>query len=144
MANDIASQNSNAGENGTRYSSLTGTDLATKKKIFTAITSAQSLADNLDKTIQLKHVIIQPVTTEDEKGNVENFLRTILIDDNDVAFASGSAGIVLAIQSLFDVFGEPETWSEPVAIKVVEERGRRGYRYMTIKPADDDVVEVAV
>lgn len=137
MANEIATQNSTTGENGTRYSSLKGTDLATKKKIFTAITSASALAENLDKTINLKHVIIQPVTTEDEKGTVENFLRTILIDENNVAYASGSAGIVLAIKNLFDVYGEPDEWSEPVGIKVVEERGRRGYRYMTIKPADD-------
>jgi hypothetical protein len=141
MSNDIATAQQNNSENGTRYSSLKGSDLATKKKIFSAITSAESLAEHLDKTINLKHVIIQPVTTESEKGEIENFLRTVLIDDNDVAYASGSAGIVLAIQSLFDVFGEPESWSEPVAIKVVEERGRRGYRYMTIKPADDEATE---
>jgi hypothetical protein len=144
MSNDIATAQHNAGESGNRYSSIKGSDLATKKRIFSAITSAQSLADNLDKTINLRHVIIQPVTTEDEKGNVENFLRTVLIDDKDVAYASGSAGIVLAIQSLFDVFGEPESWTDPVAIKVVEERGRRGYRYMTIKPADDVDEAVAV
>ena len=121
-----------------RYSSITGGDLATKKRIYSAITNAQSLADHLDETINLRHVIIQPVTTENEKGEVENFLRTVLISDTDVAYASGSAGIVLAIKTLFDVFGEPSTWAEALPVKIVEERGRRGYRYMTIKEADED------
>jgi hypothetical protein len=140
MANDIAELDAASKQ---RYTSIKGTDFATQKRVFAAITNAESLAEHLGETINLKHVIIQPVTTENEKGEVENFLRTVLISDNDVAYASGSGGIVLAIQTLFDVFGEPDKWAEALPIKVVEERGRRGYRYMTIKVADDTEVEPA-
>lgn len=137
MSNEVATQ-ANPTAAPMRYTSITGSDLATKKRIFAALTSAESLSDHLDKTLQLEHVIIQPATSENDKtGEVENFLRTVLITEDGTAYASGSQGIVLAIQSLFDVFGDPSEWREPLAIKVVEERGKRGYRYMTIKPADE-------
>jgi hypothetical protein len=134
--NDIATQNSfNSGLQ--RYSSIKGSDLNTRKAIFAAMSDAKTLNEHLNETIYLRHVIIQPVTTEDEKGNPQEFLRTVLISEDGTAYASGSQGIILALQSMFDVFGEPNEWAEPVAIKVVEERGNRGYRYMTIKPADE-------
>src|SRR6187402_309416 len=81
MSNDIQQIDS---ASKSRYTSIKGSDLATQKKIFAAITNAQSLADHLNKTINLKHVIIQPVTTENEKGEIENFLRTVLIADDGV------------------------------------------------------------
>lgn len=135
---DIATQNTSMTNEAGRYSSLKGTDLKTRKAIFAAMSDAKTLNEHLNETILLRHVIIQPVTTEDEKGNVQEFLRTVLIAEDGTAYASGSNGIILALKSLFQVYGEPDEWPEPVAIKVVEERGNRGYRYMTIKPADED------
>lgn len=143
MSTDIATQNNNTAGSG-RYTSIKGSDLATRKKIFAATTNAESLADHLGETINLRHIIIQPVSTENEKGEVEEFLRTVLVSEEGIAYASGSQGIVLALQGMFDVFGEPDSWPEPLPIKVVEERGKRGYRYMTIKLAEDAAEETPI
>ena len=118
------------------YSSISGTDIEARKKVYTAISAAQQLSDHLGKTINLKDVIVQPVTSENEDtGEVDEYLRTTLIDADGTAYAAGSSGVASSLKNLFGVFGEPGTWTEPLAIKVVEKKGRKGFKFMSIELA---------
>jgi hypothetical protein len=135
MSNEVATQQANTSV-VEGYSSIKGTDFETRKAIYTAVTNAESISDHLDEVINLKDIIVQPVTTEDDKGVVESYLRTVLIDDQGKAFATGSEGVITSLNTLFKTVGEPSDWKgQALPIKVVEEKGRKGYRYMTIKLA---------
>jgi hypothetical protein len=140
MVNDVATQaDATVISNTGGYSSIKAVDFNTRKRIYTATTNAVSLADHLDKVITLKDVIITPVeTTDDKTGEVENYLRTVLIDVDGQAYATGSSGVALALSNLFRIVGEPDQWGDfGLPIEVYEERGKNNYRYMTIRLADE-------
>lgn len=119
------------------YSSIQGDDMDARKRLYTAIASAEQLSDHLGETIVLKDVVVLPVTSENEEtGEVDEYERTTLIDVNGSAFAAGSSGVVSSLKNLFGVFGEPSTWAEPLPIKVVEKKGRKGFKFMTIELAE--------
>lgn len=118
------------------YSSITGTDMEARKAVYKAVSAAVPLGDNLGKTIHLKDVIVQPVTSENEDtGEVEDYLRSTLIDADGTAYSAGSSGVASSLRNLFDVFGEPSTWAEPLAVKVVEKKGRKGFKFFSIELA---------
>lgn len=133
---EIAQKNAGSVSLVDGYSSINGDDMEARKKVYTAISAASLLSDHLGKTINLKDVIVQPVTSENEDtGEVEEYLRTTLIDVDGTAFAAGSTGVVSSLKNLFGVFGEPSSWTEPLAIKVVEKKGRKGFKFMSIELA---------
>ena len=118
------------------YSSIQGNDLDARKKLYTAIAAAEQLSDNLGKTINLKDVVVLPVTSENEEtGEIEEYERTTLIDADGKAYAAGSSGVVSSLKNLFGVFGEPNTWEKPLPIKGVEKKGRKGFKFFSIELA---------
>ena len=38
---------------------------------------------------------------------------------------------------MFGIFGTPNTWTEPLTIKVIERRSRRGFKFFSIEPVDE-------
>lgn len=116
------------------YSSITSTDMDSLKVIYSAISDAKPLADHLDKVINLANVIVQPVQAEDEKtGEVEEYLRSVLIDDKGVAYSASSTGIKSSLENLFRVFGTPDTWAAPLAVKVTKKKSAKpGWEFFSI------------
>jgi len=136
MSKDIATISNGTTQLVNGYSSITGDDLAARKAIYKAVSAAVPLSDHLGKTIQLKDVIVQPVQSENEQtGEVEDYLRTTLIDADGTAYSAGSSGVASSLRNMFDVLGEPGTWPEPLPIKVVEKKGRKGFKFMSIELA---------
>lgn len=117
------------------FSTISGSDFAGKKAIAAALTSSKALANSLNETIALANIIVQSVQIADDKtGEVNDAPRVTLIDVDGNAFHATSAGLLSSVRNLLGVFGEPSDWpKEGLDIRVVEERGRRGYRFMTIK-----------
>lgn len=116
------------------YTSIKGTDFGARKLIAAAQTKSEPLADNLHKEIALRNFIIQSVQIENEQtGEVNDAPRVTLIDDQGNAFHGTSVGLLSALRNLISTLGEPDTWPEAVPVRVVEQRGRRGYRFMTIE-----------
>lgn len=119
------------------FSSITGSDMDARKRLYKAIAEAEQLSDHLGSTINLADVVVMPVSSEnDETGEIEEYERTTLIDADGSAYAAGSSGVVTSLNNLFGVFGQPQTWAEPLAIRVVEKKGRKGFKFMTIELAD--------
>lgn len=115
------------------YTSIKGTDFAARKLIAAAQTKSQPLADHLNKEISLRNFIVQSVTLEDEKGNVNEAPRVTLIDEDGTAFHATSVGLLSALRNIIATLGEADTWPEALPVRVVEQRGRNGYRFMTIE-----------
>ena len=106
-----------------------------KVRALDALTNAEQVGDHLDETILLRDVMVQATTMVDENGQERDALRTILIADDGSAYAAMSDGLFKALQNFFGILGQPATWTEPLPIKVTEVKGRKGFKFFTIKIA---------
>lgn len=116
------------------YSSLKTDSFTDRVKVAQALTTSKPIADNIGTEFGLADFIVQSVQIADENsGEINEAPRVTLIDSEGNAFHGTSVGLLSAVRNLIAYVGEPSTWPEPVKVKIVEERGRRGYRFMTIK-----------
>lgn len=115
------------------YSSIKSEDFDARLVIAAALTSSIPIEDNLDKPIALADFIVQPVQFAGEDGTIDTSPRVILIDDDGVAYHATSIGLLTALKNIVSVLGEPLAWSKPVNIRVVKEKGNRGFSFFTIK-----------
>jgi hypothetical protein len=59
----------------------------------------------------------------------------VIIDDHGVGYACVSIGVYSAIKKLFQVYGEPETWKNPITLKVKQvTKGERKMLTLDILP----------
>lgn len=131
VAGAIASLNDSA---AAFYTSIKGNDFESKKLIAKAQAGSEPLADNLNKEIALRNIIVQAVEIiDDETGEVNAAPRVTLITEDGKAFHATSDGLVSAIRNIMATLGEPDTWPEAVPVVATEKRGRRGFRYMTLE-----------
>lgn len=114
------------------YSSVKGTDFAARKQVASALTSSEPIDEHLGETIAIVNVIVMPVDLANEAGEVNTAPRVILIASDGKAYHATSVGLLSAVRNLFATLGEPEGWPEPVEVKVVQAKGRNGYKYFTI------------
>lgn len=116
------------------YSSIAQDDFSGKLKVANAMSSSKAISDNIGVEFKLADFIVQSVQiADDETGVVEEAPRVTLIAEDGTAYHGTSSGLLSAVRNLISVLGEPATWPEGVNVKVVEERSRKGYRFMTIK-----------
>ena len=114
------------------YSSLKGADFETKKIIAKAQTTSEPIDLYLNETILLTNVIVVPVDLlNKETGEINKAPRVILIDAENKAYHGTSIGLMTAVKNLFSTLGEPSEWPEPVALKVVEQKGNNGFKFFT-------------
>lgn len=118
------------------YSSLKGDDFETKVAVLAATTNAAPLNENFGKTINLVNVVVQAIDIEDtETGEINEAVRTVLLDADGTSYYAVSGGIFKALTNMFGILGEPNVWEKPLTIHVVEERSKKNaaHRYMTVK-----------
>jgi hypothetical protein len=117
-------------------STIQGTDVEARKATLNAVTNAEPIADHLGETINMVHAVFQAVTVADDKtGEVNDTVRTVLLDADGKAYAAISDGLIGSLRDVFGIMGQPSTWPEPLPVKVVEKRGRSGFRFMKIELA---------
>jgi hypothetical protein len=116
------------------YSSIKGDDFSARLAIAAAITSSIPVDESLGKTINLKNYVVQPVELiNEDTGEVNTAPRVILIDDNGTAYHATSTGLLSSLRNMNAVLGEPNVWPQPVPVKVVEQKGRNGFKFFTLK-----------
>lgn len=93
------------------------------------------VADILNTPIKLANVFIQSYEKVDEEtGEVQTKVRTILIDDANNSYASASRGLYNSLLKLFAILGMPDSWEKPIDIKVVEVGMKNGGKTYVIEP----------
>lgn len=118
----------------TVFSTIAGDDFDSKMRVLEATTASLAIADNLNKTIVLKDIVVQIVEMADEQtGELVEVPRTILIADDGVAYHAISKGVFRAVENILGILGSPDKWTAPVPVKVVRE-GTGVRQYFTIKP----------
>ena len=127
------------GTNMSFYSTMDASDPATKMAMVQAITESEPIQDHLRETINLKDFVLQATTMIDDNGEEVPIMRTILIDADGSAYHAISDGLFKSLQVYTGLLGHPATWEAPVPVIVDEKKGRRGFRFMTIKlaPVED-------
>lgn len=118
------------------YCSILADTPEDKKNLYNAMNSKADkiVADVLNQEILLKDVLIQKfvkdsLTTDEETGEVldeDASYRVVLIDEAGKTYASGSKGLAKSLMKVLAIMGEPNTWDEPLKIKVVSAECSKG------------------
>ena len=130
MAKDIAVSENNSIESftggvGRLFTTIRGEDFSAKLALNNAIADAEPIDKHLDKWINLKDIVIQDVefTDEDEStGEVTTTagIMVVLVDDQGKAYRAFSNGVFRDLHRILNILGDPNTWPDPVSVKVVQ------------------------
>ena len=103
--------------------------------IYNAINNkGESLDDHKGEIIEAVNVAAHPVTLTDENtGEIVEALRVVIIDKNGKNYDAVSQGIASSLQKIFGIVGMPPWNDEPLKIKVVEQKTRKGFKTNTIE-----------
>lgn len=92
-----------------------------KKAFFNAIQNPdKQLRDHINKTIDLVNIYIAPVMLEssEEPGVKVQCPRTVLFDADGTSYTCVSIGVYNSLRTLFQTFGDPGEWEEPIKVEV--------------------------
>ena len=105
-----------------------------RAKIYNAVNKAEEkVDDHKGEVLQLVDVVAHPITLTDENtGELVDTVRTVLIMEDGKSYEAVSQGIVSSLSKLFAVVGKP-TYNPPLAIKIVEQKTRKGFKTNTIE-----------
>lgn len=107
-----------------------------KAKLYSALQNAEKLADHLNEPLHMVNAVAQSVqVTDAQTGEMTNSARVIIVTDDDKAYSATSPTLLAGLNTMFGIFGTPNTWKKPVDVKVVECRSRRGYKFYSIEMA---------
>lgn len=109
-----------------------------KIKLYSALQNAEKLDEHLNEPLNMTNAVAQAVqVTDDQTGEISNTVRVIIVTDDGKAYAATSPTLAAGLNTMFGIFGTPNTWTEPLCIKIVERRSRRGFRFFSIEPVDE-------
>lgn len=95
-------------------------DKETAKKLYNILNGdCQKLGDYIGKQIVVKDIIAEGVSfVNEETGEVEDSVKLTFIDPAGVAYVTYSRGILNSLRNLFNVFGRPHEWEEPLTVEI--------------------------
>ncbi len=130
----IASEFANA-NNEVFTSIINDGSIESKSKVFNAMGDTDyALGDKLNETINMVDFLVHSVTMEDDRtGELVNASRCVIIDDKGKSYGTVSTGVKSSILKIFQTFGNPNTWTNPLPIQAFEKKGRKGYKFIAIK-----------
>ena len=100
------------------YCSVKANTHADKVKLFNALENADlRLNDCVGQEIAIKDVYVERyVKLEGEEEKVK--FRTILFGEDGKTYVTASYGVYSCVSKIFRTFGTPDTWSDPLKVKV--------------------------
>lgn len=109
-----------------------------KIKLYSALQNAEKLDEHLNEPLAMVNAVAQAVqVTDDQTGEVSNTVRVIIVTADNKAYAATSPTLAAGLNTMFGIFGTPNVWDEPLTIKVIERRSRRGFKFFSIEPVDE-------
>jgi len=109
-----------------------------KFALFNALQTEDKVDAHLGEPLKLVNVVGQAVEVADATtGEINKSIRVILIGADGEQWAATSPALAKSINTLFSIFGTPDTWASPVPVKVIERKSRNGYKYFTLVPVAD-------
>ena len=107
--------------------------MASKAAIFNTVNSPdRKLSEYIGEVISLRNIVAHPIALLDENtGEMIEALRVVLVDDKGVSYEAVSNGVANAVSRILQIFGQPDTWAEPVKVKAVQKQTRNGNNKVT-------------
>lgn len=105
-----------------------------KKELFNALETCDALLNDCVGTeIEIKDIYVEEREVADEEtGEVKKKYRTILFDASGQTYATGSYGIYNIIKKIVTIYGLPETWENPLKVKVAKRPIGNGKQSLTL------------
>ena len=105
-----------------------------KKELFNALETCDALLNDCVGTeIDIKDIYVEEREVVDEEtGELKKKYRTILFDASGQTYATGSYGIYNIIKKIVTIYGLPETWANPLKVKVAKRAIGNGKQSLTL------------
>ena len=101
-----------------------------------ALYNAMQTADkdeHLNEPLHVTNVLAQAIEVANQETGEINSSTRVVIHAEEGNFAAASPTLAHAFGNLFAIFGTPDTWNQPLALKVVEKKSRRGYKFFDLE-----------
>lgn len=112
--------------------------MKSKAAIFNAVNSPdRKLSEHIGEVLRLRDVVAHEVQLLDENtGEVIHALRTVLVTDDGTTYEAVSNGVSNALERIFQIFGQPDQWAEPIPVKPIQKQTRNGNNKVTTLKVD--------
>ena len=128
-ANTEITVNAERKDGGLVYSSVRYESFEDKKRTYNALTTDKQIGDYLNEVLEVEDIIAGDVLiTNKETGEVDEATRTVLILADGSAVAATSSVLFSRLMQIVSIFGNPNTWPEPLKIKVRQQNLANGHR----------------
>ncbi len=104
-----------------------------KMALYNAMQTSDKVDDHLDEPLHVTNVLAQAVEVVNQENGELNQSTRVVIHSEEGDFAATSPTLARSFGSLFAIFGTPNVWDKPIALKVVEKKSRRGYKFFDIE-----------
>ena len=127
----------NINDQNLKYCSLAATTTAEKKTVFNAVSNpSEKLSKYINKEVTFSNVsmtsteIMERDDNGEPTGVVNRTVKTVLITPDGKGILSTSMGVARSLFDMFQIFGTPESWTEPMTciVRQVEIGKNRTFR----------------
>ena len=107
--------------------------MKSKAKVYNMINNPDKrISDVIGEVIKIKDILAHNIEViNEETGEMINALRTVIIDENGTSYEAVSQGVTNSLARIMEIFGQPETWDEPIPVKPVQKSTRNGNNKVT-------------
>lgn len=126
--NNFAANGSNAVSHFFDTSTMDG-----KMALYNAMQTADKVDEHLNEPLHVTNVLAQAIEVANQETGEINSSTRVVIHAEEGDFAAASPTLAHAFGNLFAIFGTPDTWTAPLALKVVEKKSRRGYKFFDLE-----------
>lgn len=114
-------------ESSDGYCSFEPKNFDEKIALYKAVYSNPKSLKKQDGVINLKHIFVHTVKVNSSRnGETIETPRCVLIDDNMQGYSTVALGVYTSLRNLVSAIGLPDTWEQPIKVKVVEEKVKNG------------------
>lgn len=109
------------------FCSFKAESLEDKKKLFQASSKCDIVINDIvGQEIALKDILITSYQKPDEKGIVKERYRSVIFDADGKSYITCSTYFRNALVKLMVLFGTPNTWGEPMNIRIIKTETKNG------------------
>ena len=109
-----------------------------KMALYNAMQTSDRIDDHLNEPLHVTNVLAQAIEVANQETGEINTSTRVVVHAEEGDFAAASPTLAHAFGNLFAIFGTPDTWSSTLALKVVEKKSRRGYKFFDIELLSED------
>lgn len=103
-----------------------------KKLFYNAVQNPTAkVSDFINKTLTIADVYMEQAEYNDDQGTTTG-IKTVIITPEGQGILANSIGIAKALYGIFDIFGMPSEWDEPMTVEVKQVETPKG-RYFKLE-----------